>query len=79
MKLSVLYLIDSISKNLPRQLGYIDAFSLLLPRAFPQMFEQVDGDTRSKFLKVLQTWQSIYPPSVIAGIEAAIFRPQVDI
>ncbi|KAI8820170.1 uncharacterized protein EV422DRAFT_81543 [Fimicolochytrium jonesii] len=55
-KLPVLYLMDSIMKNVGG--AYISIFARNIVRTFASAFEQVDPADRQRFVKVLATWKN---------------------
>ncbi|CAG8603750.1 418_t:CDS:10 [Ambispora leptoticha] len=79
-KLPVLYLLDSISKNVGGV--YITLFSHNLLHTFIDAYHAVDDTTKQKFERVLNTWKvgpnggPVYPPEVTGLIERALIKQQ---
>ncbi|KND04116.1 uncharacterized protein SPPG_01555 [Spizellomyces punctatus DAOM BR117] len=74
-KLPVLYLMDSIIKNVGGI--YINLFARNIVRIFVSAYEMVDADDKQRFFKVLSTWKSqptgpIFSNNIMAGIESAM-------
>ncbi|KAG9301109.1 hypothetical protein G9A89_012492 [Geosiphon pyriformis] len=80
-KLPVLYLLDSISKNVGGT--YIQLFSHNLLHTFIDAYNVVDDATKQKFERVLATWKvgpnggPVYPPDVTGSIERAVVKQQM--
>ncbi|KAI9105278.1 hypothetical protein DFS34DRAFT_598785 [Phlyctochytrium arcticum] len=74
-KLPVLYLLDSICKNIGAP--YNNLFSRNIARLFITAFQAVDQDDQVRFLKVLDTWKPgpLFAPNVIANIEKSVRKP----
>ena len=53
----------------------MEAFCQYVPQGFSESYFMVDEVSKSKYLRVLQTWHVIFPPKVISLIEGQIFRP----
>ncbi|KAJ1982291.1 mRNA 3' end processing factor [Dimargaris verticillata] len=72
-KLHVLYLIDSICKNVRRD--YLSLFADCIVSLFTTTYHQVPDKDKSRFCHVLDTWRSsgkrppVFPPRVIAEID----------
>ncbi|CAG8514370.1 1235_t:CDS:10 [Ambispora gerdemannii] len=79
-KLPVLYLLDSISKNVGGV--YITLFSHNLLHTFIDAYHAVDDATKQKFERVLNTWKvgpnggPVYPLDVTTSIERALIKQQ---
>ncbi|XP_051175876.1 uncharacterized protein LOC127291029 isoform X2 [Leptopilina boulardi] len=58
-KLPVLYLIDSIVKNVKG--NYLGLFSQNIVNTFSNVFEEVDEATRASMFKLRQTWYNVFP------------------
>ncbi|XP_033212729.1 uncharacterized protein LOC117170223 isoform X2 [Belonocnema kinseyi] len=58
-KLPVLYLIDSIVKNVKG--NYLELFSQNIVKTFCSVFEEVDEATRLSMHKLRQTWFNVFP------------------
>ncbi|XP_043484064.1 uncharacterized protein LOC122512348 isoform X2 [Leptopilina heterotoma] len=58
-KLPVLYLIDSIVKNVKG--NYLGLFSHNIVNTFSNVFEEVDEATRASMFKLRQTWYNVFP------------------
>lgn len=80
-KLPLLYLIDSISKNVGPP--YTDRlFASFLPRLYPKTYREVDGVTRGRMEEMLKLWRTggpgrseLYPPGMRERVEHDIFGP----
>lgn len=70
-KLPVLYLIDSIVKNLGST-SYKSLFMKNIVQTFTSVFEQVDEKTRSSMFKLRQTWTTIMPNPQLYQIDVKI-------
>ncbi|KAL7421872.1 mRNA 3' end processing factor [Cryptotrichosporon argae] len=78
-KLPLLYLIDSISKNVGQP--YTDRLlPAILTRLYPRVYRDVDGVTRVKIEEMLKLWRTggpygieLYPAGVREAVERAIF------
>lgn len=67
-KLPVLYLIDSILKNIKKE--YLELFSRNIVSTFCSVFEKVeDPTTRAHLFKLRQTWIDVFPPKKLMGID----------
>lgn len=74
-KLLLLYLIDSISKNVKGDLCkeiYIELFSKNLVKNFRHIFENVDEKTRKLLFNTRLTWKNVFPESIIHQIDSEI-------
>ncbi|CAG8543431.1 10925_t:CDS:10 [Paraglomus occultum] len=78
LKLPVLYLLDSISKNVGGI--YIQIFSHNLARTFLDAYNVVDQATKQKLEKVLSTWKQglngnpVFPQEITSLIERSLSR-----
>ena len=66
-KVPVLYLVDSILKNVGKD--YVDLFSRNIAQVFVSAFEHVDTKSRNNFSRVRKTWGGIFPPIVLETID----------
>jgi hypothetical protein len=77
-KLPVLYLMDSICKNVGK--AYIALFSKNLVNSFTRAFDAVDVENKRRFSKVLGTWRSsgrpppLFPLPLIVQIEQHVMN-----
>lgn len=72
LKLPVLYLIDSIMKNVGRD--YLSLFSERIVSIFSSVFEKVDEKTRFLLYKLRQTWTEIMPNNKLYAIDYNVRR-----
>lgn len=70
VKLPVLYLIDSIVKNVAKE--YVSLFTQNIVSTFCTVFEQVDEKTRSQMFKLRQTWNEVFPPKKLYALDARV-------
>ncbi|XP_016845567.1 uncharacterized protein LOC100121761 isoform X2 [Nasonia vitripennis] len=70
IKLPVLYLIDSIIKNVNG--SYINLFSKNIVQTFCNVFEKVDESTRARMWKLRQTWSEIFPPNKLSALDVQV-------
>ncbi|XP_014235867.1 pre-mRNA cleavage complex 2 protein Pcf11-like isoform X2 [Trichogramma pretiosum] len=70
IKLPVLYLIDSIVKNLGG--SYLELFSKNIVQTFCKVFEKVDESTRSKMWKLRNTWNDIFPAKQLYDLDVQV-------
>lgn len=70
IKLPVMYLIDSIVKNVGRQ--YLNLFTQSIVSNFCTVFEKVDEKTRMQLFKLRQTWNGIFPNKKLYAIDARV-------
>ncbi|XP_067140443.1 pre-mRNA cleavage complex 2 protein Pcf11 [Centruroides vittatus] len=70
IKLPVMYLIDSIVKNVGRQ--YLNLFTQSIVSNFCSVFEKVDEKTRMQLFKLRQTWNGIFPNKKLYAIDARV-------
>jgi len=71
-KLPILYLQDSILKNVGK--NYITIFSKNIVSSFSSAFAQVDENTQTSLLHLLQTWKDsqLFPAHILAQLEAKV-------
>ncbi|XP_054263515.1 uncharacterized protein LOC128986927 isoform X2 [Macrosteles quadrilineatus] len=72
IKLPVLYLIDSIMKNVGK--AYINLFTQNIVQCFTATFEKVDEKTREQMFKLRQTWSDVFPQKVIYALDAKVHQ-----
>ena len=68
-KLPVLYLIDSICKNIGKD--YIESFEPDIVSIFKHVFEHSDETTRAALFKLRSTWKPVFSRSTLHAIDAA--------
>ncbi|KAI8918472.1 hypothetical protein DFJ77DRAFT_295563 [Powellomyces hirtus] len=76
-KLPVLYLLDSILKNVGNI--YISLFERNIVRMFATAFEVIDSDEKQRFIKVLLTWKNhpagpLFSAGTIAALENVVAK-----
>ncbi|XP_014389642.1 PREDICTED: LOW QUALITY PROTEIN: pre-mRNA cleavage complex 2 protein Pcf11-like [Myotis brandtii] len=69
-KLPVLYLMDSIVKNVGRE--YLTAFTKNLVATFICVFEKVDENTRKSLFKLRSTWDKIFPLKKLYALDVRV-------
>ncbi|XP_014312986.1 pre-mRNA cleavage complex 2 protein Pcf11-like [Myotis lucifugus] len=69
-KLPVLYLMDSIVKNVGRE--YLAAFATNLVATFICVFEKVDANTRKRLFKLRSTWNEIFPLKELYALDVRV-------
>ncbi|XP_069495971.1 pre-mRNA cleavage complex 2 protein Pcf11 [Ambystoma mexicanum] len=69
-KLPVMYLMDSIVKNVGRE--YLDAFSKNLVSTFVNVFEKVEENTRKSLFKLRSTWDEIFPSKKLYALDVRV-------
>lgn len=69
-KLPVMYLMDSIIKNVGGD--YLPAFSKNLPVIFPCVFEKVDADTKICLFKLRSTWNATFPSKKLLVLDIRV-------
>ncbi|XP_061484930.1 pre-mRNA cleavage complex 2 protein Pcf11 [Rhineura floridana] len=69
-KLPVMYLMDSIVKNVGRE--YLAAFSKNLVATFVNVFEKVDENTRKSLFKLRSTWDEIFPLKKLYALDVRV-------
>ncbi|XP_026284259.1 uncharacterized protein LOC113210459 isoform X1 [Frankliniella occidentalis] len=70
VKLPILYLIDSIVKNVATK--YIDLFSSIIREKFPKIYEEADETMRQSMFKLRQTWDGIFSCKELCDIDVEI-------
>ncbi|KAL4230869.1 hypothetical protein ACF0H5_011243 [Mactra antiquata] len=70
-KLPILYLMDSIMKNLEKT-SYRSLFATNIVQTFTSVFEQVGEKTRASMYKLRQTWTDVLPNTVLYRIDVRI-------
>ncbi|XP_077197433.1 pre-mRNA cleavage complex 2 protein Pcf11 [Paroedura picta] len=69
-KLPVMYLMDSIVKNVGRE--YLSAFTKNLVATFVNVFEKVDENTRKSLFKLRSTWDEIFPLKKLYALDVRV-------
>ncbi|XP_034405595.1 pre-mRNA cleavage complex 2 protein Pcf11 [Cyclopterus lumpus] len=69
-KLPVLYLVDSIVKNVGGE--YLAVFAKNLITSFICVFEKVDENTRKSLFKLRSTWDDVFPLKKLYGLDARV-------
>ncbi|XP_059525870.1 pre-mRNA cleavage complex 2 protein Pcf11-like [Myotis daubentonii] len=69
-KLPVMYLMDSIVKNVGRE--YLTAFTTNLVATFIRVFEKVDKNTRKSLFKLRSTWNEIFPLKILHALDVRV-------
>ncbi|KAH0625230.1 hypothetical protein JD844_033535 [Phrynosoma platyrhinos] len=69
-KLPVMYLMDSIVKNVGRE--YLAAFTKNLVATFVNVFEKVDENTRKSLFKLRSTWDEIFPLKKLYALDVRV-------
>nr|CAD7591773.1 unnamed protein product [Timema genevievae] len=67
IKLPVLYLVDSIVKNVGA--AYTSLFTQNIVSTFCSVFEKVDERTRGQMFKLRQTWNEVFPPKKLYALD----------
>ncbi|XP_020280817.1 uncharacterized protein LOC109853274 isoform X2 [Pseudomyrmex gracilis] len=70
IKLPVLYLIDSIVKNVNGD--YLNLFTQNIVNTFCGVFEKVDENTRACMWKLRQTWNDVFPPKKLFSLDVRV-------
>ncbi|KAF7987800.1 hypothetical protein HCN44_003663 [Aphidius gifuensis] len=70
IKLPVLYLIDSIVKNVSG--AYLNLFAIKIVKTFSGVFEKVDETTRSSMWKLRQTWKDVFSPQKLYSLDLRV-------
>ncbi|CAF0808140.1 unnamed protein product [Didymodactylos carnosus] len=71
--LPVLYVLDSIVKNL-RTSNYVQLFEIRLPQIFATAFNKVDERTRSAMFKLRQTWAPCFSNLSLYNLDTKIHQ-----
>ncbi|XP_041863791.1 pre-mRNA cleavage complex 2 protein Pcf11 [Melanotaenia boesemani] len=69
-KLPVLYLVDSIVKNVGGE--YLAVFAKNLITSFICVFEKVDENTRKSLFKLRSTWDEVFPPKKLYALDVRV-------
>ncbi|XP_066444255.1 pre-mRNA cleavage complex 2 protein Pcf11 [Eleutherodactylus coqui] len=69
-KLPVMYLMDSIVKNVGRD--YLAAFAKNIVSTFVNVFEKVDENTRKSLYKLRTTWDEIFPSKKLFALDVRV-------
>ncbi len=69
-KLYVIYLLDSIIKNVGGV--YLELFSKSIVNTFCNTFEIVDNPTRLSMINLLKTWLGVFPQDKVTTIQDKI-------
>ncbi|XP_015187887.1 PREDICTED: uncharacterized protein LOC107072450 isoform X2 [Polistes dominula] len=70
IKLPVLYLIDSIVKNVNGT--YLNLFTQNIVNTFCGVFEKVDENTRASMWKLRQTWNDVFPAKKLFSLDVRV-------
>ena len=74
-KLPVIYLLDSISKNVRRD--YLRHFAPRLPDTIGDAFVASDPKVRASMHKLLKTWTGVFPAEVLARVAARFSSAEI--
>ncbi|KAM4726808.1 pre-mRNA cleavage complex 2 protein Pcf11 [Anableps anableps] len=69
-KLPVLYLVDSIVKNVGGE--YLEVFAKNLIASFICVFEKVDENTRKSLFKLRSTWDEVFPLKKLYALDVRV-------
>ncbi|KAM9333156.1 pre-mRNA cleavage complex 2 protein Pcf11-like [Pholidichthys leucotaenia] len=69
-KLPVLYLVDSIVKNVGGE--YLEVFAKNLIASFICVFEKVDENTRKSLFKLRSTWDDVFPLKKLYALDVRV-------
>ncbi|KAM9365015.1 LOW QUALITY PROTEIN: pre-mRNA cleavage complex 2 protein Pcf11-like [Pholidichthys leucotaenia] len=69
-KLPVLYLMDSIVKNVGGE--FLEAFAENLVASFMGVFEKVDKNTRKSLFKLRSTWDDVFPLKKLYALDVRV-------
>uniref|UniRef100_A0A7N8YLW1 Pre-mRNA cleavage complex 2 protein Pcf11 n=1 Tax=Mastacembelus armatus TaxID=205130 RepID=A0A7N8YLW1_9TELE len=69
-KLPVLYLVDSIVKNVGGE--YLEVFAKNLISSFICVFEKVDENTRKSLFKLRSTWDDVFPLKKLYALDVRV-------
>ncbi|CAH0719314.1 unnamed protein product, partial [Brenthis ino] len=70
IKLPVLYLVDSIIKNVGG--AYTQKFSAIIVNMFTKTFKQVDEKIRSQMFKLRETWHDVFPSTKLYQLDVKV-------
>ncbi|CAK1542774.1 unnamed protein product [Leptosia nina] len=70
IKLPVLYLVDSIIKNVGG--AYTQKFSQTIVNMFTKTFKQVDEKVRSQMFKLRETWHEVFPSTKLYQLDVKV-------
>ncbi|XP_063537614.1 pre-mRNA cleavage complex 2 protein Pcf11 [Cydia strobilella] len=70
IKLPVLYLVDSIIKNVGG--AYVQKFSQIIVNMFTRTFKQVDEKVRSQMFKLRETWHDVFPATKLYQLDVKV-------
>ncbi|XP_075982116.1 pcf11 cleavage and polyadenylation factor subunit isoform X2 [Anticarsia gemmatalis] len=70
IKLPVLYLVDSIIKNVGG--AYTQKFSQSIVNMFTRTFKQVDEKVRSQMFKLRETWHDVFPATKLYHLDVKV-------
>ncbi|XP_032523087.2 pre-mRNA cleavage complex 2 protein Pcf11 isoform X1 [Danaus plexippus] len=70
IKLPVLYLVDSIIKNVGG--AYTQKFSQIIVNMFTKTFKQVDEKIRSQMFKLRETWHEVFPSTKLYQLDVKV-------
>ncbi|ALC41827.1 Pcf11 [Drosophila busckii] len=71
-KLPILYLIDSIIKNVKS--SYVQMFGQCIVNIFTSTFESVPEKVRERMYQLRQTWNEVFPPSRMYALDVKVKR-----
>uniref|UniRef100_A0A915D024 CID domain-containing protein n=1 Tax=Ditylenchus dipsaci TaxID=166011 RepID=A0A915D024_9BILA len=72
VKILILYVIDSIVKNLPKVADYRDLFSKSIVKIFTHVFTESEPAKRAALYKLRLTWNDILPRNRLYAIDTKI-------
>ncbi|XP_045529689.1 pre-mRNA cleavage complex 2 protein Pcf11 isoform X1 [Pieris brassicae] len=70
IKLPLLYLVDSIIKNVGA--AYTQKFSQIIVNMFTKTFKQVDEKVRSQMFKLRETWHDVFPSTKLYQLDVKV-------
>ncbi|CAG4994297.1 unnamed protein product [Parnassius apollo] len=70
IKLPVLYLVDSIIKNVGG--AYTQKFAQIIVNMFTRTFKQVDEKIRSQMFKLRETWHDVFPATKLYQLDVKV-------
>ncbi|KAI6182073.1 hypothetical protein M3Y97_00341000 [Aphelenchoides bicaudatus] len=71
-KLTRLYVIDSIVKNVRSVGNYSDHFSVNLVKVFLDVFQRADEEFRKSLFKLRNTWQEVFPRGKLYALDVEV-------